>query len=192
MHDPDGQMPEDPFEVRHLESGRPELGAVPAVGAGPAVTVGPLRSTDHDDLFAMFADAVALGDGYPQVAPLTRAVFKDTWIRPVSALIGVHGPVGLLGAYYLKPNGPGLGAHIANAGYLVSRRSRRQGIGRALVADSIWRAPLLGFDAIQFNFVFADNPARPLYEELGWQVVGRIPDGVAPGRDAVIYWRAVP
>jgi GNAT superfamily N-acetyltransferase len=172
---------DDPFEVRHV-----------GAAGGPALTVGPLRSSDHDDLFAMFADAVALGDGYPQVPPLTRAVFEETWVTPVSALIGVHGPVGLLGAYYLKPNGPGLAAHVANAGYLVARRHRRQGIGRVLVADSAWRAPRLGFDAIQFNFVFADNPARPLYEDLGWQVVGYIPDGVGPGRDAVIYWRAVP
>lgn len=159
---------------------------------GTSVTVGPLGSSDHDELFAMFADAVARGDGYPQVAPLTRATFEETWVRPVSAVIGVHGPVGLLGAYYLKPNGVGLAAHIANAGYLVGRRHRRQGVGRLLVADSVQRAPRLGFDAIQFNFVFADNPARPLYEELGWQLVGHVPDAVGPGRDAVIYWRAVP
>lgn len=181
MLDADNLAAEDPFGVVHREA-----------NDGTPVTVGPLRSTDHDELFSMFADAVARGDGYPQVPPLTRGTFEETWIRPVSALIGVHGPMGLLGAYYLKPNGPGLASHIANAGYLVGRLARRQGIGRLLVADSVWRAPLMGFDAIQFNFVFADNPARPLYEELGWQVVGHIPDAVAPGRDAVIYWRAVP
>ena len=74
----------------------------------------------------------------------------------------------------------------------MARPARRQGIGRLLVADSITRAVSVGFDAIQFNFVFADNPARPLYEELGFQVIGEIPDGVGPGRNAVIYWRAIP
>jgi hypothetical protein len=38
--------------------------------------------------------------------------------------------------------------------------------------------------------VFASNPARALYEELGWSEIGRIPDAV-DGEDAVIYWRRV-
>jgi GNAT superfamily N-acetyltransferase len=155
------------------------------------VVIGPLRGAALDDLFAMFVDAVARGEGYPQRPPTTRNEFDDLWVRPTTALIGATGPNGLLGAYYLKPNGPGLAAHIANAGYLVGRAARRSGIGRLLVADSIDRAPLVGFDAMQFNFVFADNPARPLYEELGFRVVGEVPDAVGPGRNAVIYWRSV-
>lgn len=156
------------------------------------VVVAPLRAAQLDELFWAFADAVARGEGYPQRPPLTRSEFDDLWVRPTSALIGATRGGALLGAYYLKPNGPGLAAHIANAGYLVARPARRQGIGRLLVADSITRAVSVGFDAIQFNFVFADNPARPLYEELGFQVIGEIPDGVGPGRNAVIYWRAIP
>jgi len=53
------------------------------------------------------------------------------------------------------------------------------------------RAPTLGFDAIQFNFVFESNPARSLYERLGWQVVGRIPRALPGDEAALIYWRAV-
>ncbi len=66
----------------------------------------------------------------------------------------------VVGAYYLKPNQPGRAAHIANAGYVVDRPYRGRGIGRLLVEDSIRRAPLVGFDAIQFNLVFESNPAR--------------------------------
>ena len=55
-----------------------------------------------------------------------------------------------------------------------------------LVLDSIERAPRHGFDAIQFNLVFASNPARRLYEELGWREIGRVPEAV-DGEDAVIY-----
>jgi GNAT superfamily N-acetyltransferase len=94
------------------------------------------------------------------------------------------------GAYYLKPNFPGRAAHIANAGYVVDDRQRGGGVGRLLVEDSVWRAPLLGFDAIQFNLVFAGNRARALYEELGWREIGRVPEAVE-GEDAVIYWRRV-
>lgn len=89
-----------------------------------------------------------------------------------------------------KPNFVGRAAHIANAGYCVSAAHRRRGIGRLLVEDSIRCAPLLGFDAVQFNLVFASNPARSLYEEMGWRVVGRLPRAVG-GDDCLIYRREV-
>jgi ribosomal protein S18 acetylase RimI-like enzyme len=162
---------------------------------GRALSVGPLRAEDVEQLWIMFVDAVARGDGYPHTPPLTREAFEQVWIRPVTLTVGALVEGRLVGAYYLKPNQPGLGAHIANAGYLVDRTLRGTGIGRLLVADSIERAPLAGFDAVQFNFVFESNPARAMYEELGWRQIGRVPNAVPhPGggrQDAVIYWRAV-
>jgi GNAT superfamily N-acetyltransferase len=164
-------------------------------GSGAEVVLAPVDAAHLAELWWLFADVVARGDGYPQVPPLTRAGFEEVWVRPVTVVVGATIDGHLAGAYYLKPNGPGLGAHIANAGYVVDRRRRGGGVGRLLVADSVARAPLAGFDAVQFNFVFASNPARAMYEELGWREVGRVPDAVArPGRpveDAVIYWRRV-
>lgn len=163
---------------------------------GGSVSIGPIRATHVDALWVMFVDTVARGDGYPHAAPLTRDVFEQTWVRSVTMTIGAVIDDRLVGAYYLKPNQPGLGAHIANAGYLVDRSARGGGIGRLLVADSVDRAPLAGFDAVQFNFVFESNPARSMYEQLGWREIGRVPDAVpGPGpagrQDAIIYWRAV-
>jgi GNAT superfamily N-acetyltransferase len=161
-------------------------------GDGATVEIRLIGGAEMGQLFPVFADIVARGEGFPQQPPLTRSVFDDVWVRPVTLVAGAMREGTLLGAYYLKPNLPGLGSHIANAGYVVDRRHRGTGVGRLLVEDSITRAPLAGFDAIQFNFVFADNPARALYENLGWQVVGKVPGGIAPGRDAIVYWRAVP
>jgi GNAT superfamily N-acetyltransferase len=121
---------------------------------------------------------------------LTRQVFDATWVHHPTIVVAARLDAKFAGAYYLKPNFVGKAAHIANAGYLVTAECRRRGVGRALVEDSIWRAPLWGFDAIQFNLVFASNPARSLYEELGWRVTGRVPDAV-DGEEAVIYWRSV-
>jgi ribosomal protein S18 acetylase RimI-like enzyme len=44
---------------------------------------------------------------------------------------------------------------------------------------------------MQFNLVFASNPARSLYRALGFQEIGRIPAAV-DGEDALIYWRSLP
>ncbi len=163
-----------------------------AGGNGQPVEVGPIGATQVDDLFLIFADVVARGEGFPQQPPLTRPAFEDVWVKPVTLVVGAKRDGALVGAYYLKPNQPGVGAHIANAGYVVARQHRGGGIGRLLVEDSILRAPLAGFDAVQFNFVFEDNPARALYEQLGWKLIGRVPSGAGRGRDALVYWRAVP
>jgi GNAT superfamily N-acetyltransferase len=140
-------------------------------------------------LLELFRGIVERGEGFPQVPPLRQDEYDAMW-GGATVVVAARVDDVVAGAYYLKPNGPGLGAHIANAGYAVGPEHRGQGIGRLLVEDSITRAPDLGFDAIQFNFVFERNPARSLYEALGWQVVGRIPHALAD-QDALIYWRAV-
>jgi len=161
---------------------------------GVALRVGPMVAADVESLFALFEQVVAAKEGYPHAPPLTRAGFDATWITPVTATVvaRLERPSGpeVVGAYYLRPNFVGRAAHIANAGYVVGAPWRRTGIGRLLVEDSIRRAAVLGFDAVQFNLVFASNPARRLYEELGWRVIGRVPDAV-DGEDALIYWRRV-
>ena len=144
----------------------------------------------RDDLIELFRGIVERGEGYPQQPPLDLAEYDAMWGK-ATVVVGAFVGGALAGAYYLKPNGPGLGAHIANAGYVVGPDHRGAGVGRRLVADSIARAPRFGFDAIQFNFVFEDNPARSMYESFGWEVVGRIPSALPDGRAALVYWRAV-
>jgi GNAT superfamily N-acetyltransferase len=154
------------------------------------VVLAPLGAGDELSLFELFARIVAAREGYPQAPPLTRDVFDETWIHHATVVVVARSDDRVVGAYYLKPNQPGRAAHIANAGYVVDRPYRGRGIGRLLVEDSIRRAPLVGFDAIQFNLVFESNPARTLYEELGWEQIGRVPDAVE-GEAAIIYWRQV-
>jgi len=155
------------------------------------VEIRPIRAGEEVELFEVFGRIVGAKEGYPHAPPLTRDAFDETWVNHVSVVVVARGEGLLAGAYYLKPNQPGRAAHIANAGYIVDRPFRGRGVGRLLVEDSITRAPLFGFDAVQFNLVFASNPARALYEELGWRQIGQVPRAVE-GEDAIIYWRAVP
>ncbi len=157
---------------------------------GGVVDLGPIAAADHEQLFPIFAGVVAAGEGYPHAPPLTRESYEQTFVRPVTIVVAARVDGAVAGAYYLKPNFPGRAAHIANAGYVVASGFRSRGIGRLLVVDSISRAPLVGFDAIPFNLVFASNPARAMYRDLGWNEVGVVPEAV-DGEDAIIYHRFV-
>lgn len=145
---------------------------------------------DDAGLFEVFARIVESGEGYPHAAPLTRADFDGLWRHPTATVTVARLDGKLVGAYYLKPNYAGRAAHIANAGYVVDAAARGLGLGRRLVQHSIEAAPGLGFDAMVFNLVFESNPARPMYEQFGWQQVGRIP-GAVDGEAGIVYWRAV-
>lgn len=165
----------------------------PGPPAGPpdeGVTIGPVRPGDVDELFGAFARVVEDREGFPQAPPLSRPDFESYWLDHTSAVLVARRLGELAGAYYLKPNFVGRAAHIANAGYFVVARFRRSGLGRRMVLHSLEEARRLGFDALQFNLVFESNPARRLYEDLGFQVVGRVPRAVE-GEDALVYWREV-
>jgi ribosomal protein S18 acetylase RimI-like enzyme len=157
--------------------------------SGVELTVAEAGALDHDELYQAFSRVVAAGEGYPQTpGPITVDEFDDYWLDHKSLVVVARMGGDLAGSYYLKPNFAGRAAHIANAGYFVVQGRRGQGIGEALVRHSLDEARGLGFDALQFNLVFESNPARRLYERLGFEVVGRIPEAV-DGEDAVVYWR---
>jgi GNAT superfamily N-acetyltransferase len=149
-----------------------------------------LEPADHGALFAEFSRIVAAGEGWPESGSYTREEFRRTWLEiPTEVTVAIVDGR-LAGAYLVKPNFVGRGSHIANCGYFVAREWRGIGLGRRLVEHSIERARALGFDAIMFNLVFESNPARALYERLGWREIGRIPAAV-DGEDCFLYWRSL-
>lgn len=152
-----------------------------------AVEIRQAEPEDVDDLFALFALIVEEGGAFPTEPPATREDFDQAWWRKTAVMV-THSESRLAGSYYVTPNYGGRAAHIANAGYMVHPDFRGRGIGRALIEHSIEEAAHLGFDALMFNLVFDSNPARRLYERLGFEAVGRVPEAVG-GEDAIIYWR---
>jgi GNAT superfamily N-acetyltransferase len=116
------------------------------------------------------------GERYSQAGPIGSGEFSEYWLesRPVVVVASTDSGREIVGSYFLRPNGYGRAAHVANGGYFVVTEHRGWGIGAALVHHSMELAVTLGFDALQFNFVFASNPARHLYDRLGFTVVGRV------------------
>ncbi len=158
---------------------------------GVPIAITPTAPTDHAELLALFREIVAAGEGYPQAPeePVSTEAFRAYWLAPATATFVARTDDGTLaGAYTMKANGPGRAAHVANAGYIVAADRRDAGIGEALVHHSFDTARAQGFDAMQFNLVFETNPARRLYERLGFTDIGTVPD-VIDGEAVHIYWR---
>jgi GNAT superfamily N-acetyltransferase len=160
------------------------------------VDISAYSETDFGELFALFAAIVEEGATYPQVPPLTEEEFRGVWLSGTSSVQVARLDGRAAGGYYLKPNFTGRASHIGNAGYAVAADLRGRGIGRALGEHSLDEARRCGFDALMFNLVFERNPARRLWESLGFEQIGRIPDAIAGGggvdqQDAIVYWRSL-
>jgi len=81
---------------------------------------------------------------------------------------------------YLKPNQPGFGDHIANAGWMVDRTVRGRGVGRQFAEFVLEEARRIGYLGMQFNSVVSTNKAAiALWESIGFQIVGTIPPGIS-------------
>lgn len=154
------------------------------------ITIRPARSGDHDGLFAMYAQVVEEGGAFPRDPPADEATFREGWLDGMTGVYVAELDGALAGSYHLLPNYQGTAGHIANAGYMVGAQFRRRGVGRALVEHSLNAARRNGFDAMMFNLVVESNPSRRLYEQLGFEAVGRVPDAIK-GEDAIVYWRKV-
>jgi GNAT superfamily N-acetyltransferase len=154
------------------------------------IEIRPFAPEDTPAFFGAFEQIVNHREGFPLAPPLTEEAWREYWFGPASSVWIVRIDGELAGGYYLKPNFVGRAAHIANAGYFLLAAHRGHGLGRHLVVHSLDEARRLGFDAMQFNLVFASNPARRMYKELGFREIGVIPDAV-DGEDAVIYWRSL-
>jgi GNAT superfamily N-acetyltransferase len=142
---------------------------------------------DIDALFGIYAEVAAEGGAEPQQGKPLHDTFIEGWVRD-RAVYAAHVDGVMAGGYFLRPNFPAFAAHIAQGGYLVSRSMRRRGIGRRLVEHSLQEAARVGYTAMMFNLVMATNPSRLLYESVGFEVIGSIPD-IHGNEGAFIYWR---
>jgi L-amino acid N-acyltransferase YncA len=148
----------------------------------------PLQDADLDQLFAMYQEVVQDGGAMP-ARGASMEVFVEGWIRNREVFVAWLGDKIVL-SYFVRSNFPAFAAHIAQAGYTVGRNARRQGVGRIMVEDSLRQAAALGYKAMMFNLVLESNPSRMLYESLGFEIIGRIPEAKAK-EAGIIYWRSL-
>lgn len=129
-----------------------------------------------DRAWPIFQAVIAAGDTYSYPPELELAQVRAMWLSPPSRSFIAERNGEVLGLYMLRPNQPGLGDHVANAGYMVAPWVRRQGIASAMCEHSMEQARRAGFDAMQFNFVVAGNQgAIRLWQRHGFHIIGKVP-----------------
>ncbi len=139
-----------------------------------------VRGYRKDDLEAMVTiwnEVIEDGEAFPQEELLTVDMADEFFAgQSHTAVAEDEGKV--VGLYILHPNNVGRCGHIANTSYAVSKDRRGEHIGEMLVKDSLEKAREKGFRLMQFNAVVESNiHARHLYERLGFQPLGMIPEG---------------
>ena len=132
---------------------------------------------DKPAIWQIIKSVIAGGDTYVFSPDSTEGEMMAYWFTPdkhnyVAVLDSV-----VVATFWLRPNQPGLGSHIANAAYMVSPSAHGKGIGKQIALWSLDEARRLGFTAMQFNFVVKSNAnAVSLWQKIGFEIIGEIPD----------------
>ena len=136
----------------------------------------PAKKSDEEAIWTIFHAAIAAGDTYVFDPAMTREDALAFWLRRGNHTYVAENDGQVVGTNLLKPNQPALGAHVANAAFMVAPSTRGLGVGRRMGEHCLGEARRLGFRAMQFNFVVATNePAVKLWQQLGFEIVGRLP-----------------
>ena len=140
------------------------------------LTIRRARHADFDAMWPVFEAVVATGDTYVFAPSSTRADAFGYWFGPgvASYVAESGGAVG--GMYKLIANQRDLGAHVANASFMVHPARHGAGVGRAMAVHCLQQAKAAGYLAMQFNFVVSTNAgALALWKALGFSIVGTLP-----------------
>lgn len=136
------------------------------------------RDDDWPAIWPIFSAVVAGGDTYAYPPDIGYEEGRVLWMggdRREVFVAFVDDEIA--GTAFIRPNQPGLGDHVANGAWMISPGHRGLGLGRSFAEYVIEQAKAAGYQAMQFNAVVASNePAVRLWESLGFEVVGTIPD----------------
>jgi L-amino acid N-acyltransferase YncA len=141
------------------------------------------------EIWEIFRSVVGSGDTYPYPPDIAEDVAFDVWMRigdeRGATYVALERDV-VVATAYLRENSPGLSDHIANAGWMVAPGHRGRGIGRRFADFVMDEAARLGYRGMQFNSVVATNTtAIALWESLGFEIVGTIPDAFRHAREGL-------
>jgi GNAT superfamily N-acetyltransferase len=142
-------------------------------------------ASDWSAIWPIWHRVVSAGDTYMWAPDTDEPTARELWMRPAPAVQFVAeaasggvatGAHRIVGTAALAPAQPGLGDHVANAGFMVDPAHAGAGIGRQLAEHVLDEARRLGYSAMQFNAVVETNTrAVALWHALGFVIVGTVP-----------------
>jgi ribosomal protein S18 acetylase RimI-like enzyme len=141
-----------------------------------SILIRPATEPDFAAMWPIFRAVVASGTTYVFAPGTSRQHAFGYWFGPgiASFVAEVDGTVA--GMYKLVANQRDLGAHVANASFMVDPVCAGRGVGREMGLHCLREARRAGFLAMQFNFVVSTNRAAvELWKKLGFAVVGTLP-----------------
>ena len=133
---------------------------------------------DWPAIWPIYAQIVRAADTFTYDPAIGEDDAREMWMVPPPGrtTVAIDGHDTIVGTANMFANRPGPGDHVASGNYMVAARCRGEGIGRALIEDSLRWAREVGFRSMQFNGVAESNtPAVRLYERMGFATVGRVP-----------------
>ena len=140
------------------------------------LTIRDANDGDRDAIWEIFRATVAPGDAFVYDPNTPREEAMAYWFANGTRTYVAEADGKIVGSYILRANRPGLGNHVANAGFMVDPASRGSGIGRTMGEHALAEARRLGYRAMQFNFVISTNrSAVELWQQLGFKIVGTLP-----------------
>ncbi|WP_336517162.1 GNAT family N-acetyltransferase [Pollutibacter soli] len=135
------------------------------------------QTSDFKQVLNILKEVVSGGDTYSLSPQSTDEELESFWFAKGNHVYVCAQGDDVIGTFFIRNNQPGLGSHIANAGFMVSKYYGGRGAGRMMGEFAIVEAKQLGFDAMQFNYVVKSNTyAVELWKKLGFQVMAEIPD----------------
>ena len=133
---------------------------------------------DWPAIWRIFSAVVGAGDTYTYAPDTSEVEARRLWMGDGFITCVAEREGETVGTYLVKPNQPGLGAHVANGGYMVRPDAFGGGIGAALCEHSLAEARAAGYRAMQFNAVVSTNTrAVALWERFGFRIIGTVPEG---------------
>jgi hypothetical protein len=101
------------------------------------VTIRPAVAGDHDAIWSILEPTIRSGETYTLPRDLSRYEALDYWFARSHEVFVADVGGDVVGTYFLRANQQGGGAHVANCGYMTSRRASGRGLARAMCAHSL-------------------------------------------------------
>lgn len=153
-----------------------------------SITIREISDDDWPSVWSLMEPIIRAGDTYPYAMDMTMQGAREMWLAiPQATYVAEDATGRIVGTYYLKPNQPTLGAHVANCGYMVAENARGMGVGAQMCRHSQAEALRVGYRAMQYNLVVSTNkPSVHLWQKMGFEIVGALPGAFRrAGRDFV-------